>query len=98
MFGNEIERNLNPPLILFLSVTAFIGIFGSGVNDAEKAIKNGALPIVLFEQQTTYPNDQTDWRLLESIDTRFVLVNLKNKWNGRYEIKIVENTKVDSIY
>ena len=98
LFGNETEREFTSPLTLFLSITAFGFMLGSGLHDAEKAIKSGTLPIVLFEQQPSYPNDQTDWRLLESIDTRFVLVNLKSEWNGRYEIKIVENTKVDSIY
>lgn len=98
LFGNEAERELIPPLTLFLGVITFGCMFGSGLHDANKAIENRTLPIVFFEQQTSYPNDQTDWRLLESIDTRFVLINLKSKWNGRYEIKVVENTKVDSIY
>ena len=73
-------------------------MFGSGVNDANSAINNKRLPIVLFEQQTAYPNDQSDWRLLEVIDTRFVLINLKNKTDYGYEMKVVEYSKVDSIY
>jgi hypothetical protein len=52
----------------------------------------------LFEQQTAYPNDQSDWRLLAVIDTRFVLINLKNKTDYGYEMKVVEYSKVDSIY
>jgi len=98
LFGGEAERELIAPLTLILSITTFGCMFWSGLHDAGKAIENRTLPIVLFEQQTSYPNDQTDWRLLESIDTRFVLINLKSKWSGRYEIKVVENTKVDSIY
>ena len=79
IFGGQIDQYFASPLVLFLSMVAFGCMFGSGVNDANSAINNKTLPIVLFEQQTAYPNDQSDWRLLEVIDTRFVLINLKNK-------------------
>lgn len=98
IFGNEMERSLISPFALFLSVVAFGSILGSGVNDAKAALKNNSLPIVIFDQQTSYPNDETDWRLLESIDTRFILINLKNKTDFGYEMKVVEYNKIDSIY
>ena len=98
IFGGQIDQYFASPLVLFLSMVAFGCMFGSGVNDANSAINNKTLPIVLFEQQTAYPNDQSDWRLLEVIDTRFVLINLKNKTDYGYEMKVVEYSKVDSIY
>lgn len=98
IFGGQIDQYFSSPLVLFLSIFAFGCMFGSGVNDANSAINNNTLPIVLFEQQTSYPNDQSDWRLLEVIDTRFVLINLKNKTDYGYEMKVVEYSKVDSIY
>lgn len=98
IFGGQIDQYFASPLVLFLSMVAFGCMFGSGVNDANSAINNKTLPIVLFEQQTSYPNDQSDWRLLEVIDTRFVLINLKNKTDYGYEMKVVEYSKVDSIY
>lgn len=98
IFGGQIEQYFSSPLVLFLTIIAFGGMFGSGVNDANKAINNKTLPIVLFDQQTSYPNDQSDWRLLEAIDTRFVLINLKNRTDYGYEMKVVEYSKVDSIY
>mgnify|MGYP003535479690 FL=1 len=98
IFGGQIDQYFASPLVLFLSMVAFGCMFGSGVNDANSAINNNTLPIVLFEQQTAYPNDQSDWRLLEVIDTRFVLINLKNKTDYGYEMKVVEYSKVDSIY
>lgn len=98
IFGNELERIFTTPLTLLLSILTFPLMLVSGGVDARKAIENDKLPVVIFEQQTSYPNERTDWRLLESIDTRFVLINLKNKWNDSYEIKVVENTKIDSIY
>ena len=98
IFGGQIEQYFSSPLVLFLTIIAFGGMFGSGMNDANKAINNKTLPIVLFDQQTSYPSDQSDWRLLEAIDTRFVLINLKNRTDYGYEIKVVEYSKVDSIY
>lgn len=98
IFGGQIEQYFCSPLVLFLSILAFGCMFGSGVNDANRAINNKSLPIVLFEQQPEYPNDQSDWRLLEMIDTRFVLINLKNKTDYGYEMKVVEYSKIDSIY
>ena len=98
IFGGQIDQYFASPLVLFLSMVAFGCMFGSGVNDANSAINNKTLPIVLFEQQTAYPNDQSDWRLLAVIDTRFVLINLKNKTDYGYEMKVVEYSKVDSIY
>ena len=98
IFGGQIEQYFSFPLVLFLTIFSFGCMFGIGMNDANKAINNKTLPIVLFEQQTTYPNDQSDWRLLEVIDTRFVLINIKNKTDYGYEMKVVEYNKVDSIY
>ena len=98
IFGGQIEQYFSSPLVLFLTIIAFGGMFGSGVNDANKAINNKTLPVVLFDQQTSYPHDQSDWRLLEAIDTRFVLINLKNRTDYGYEMKVVEYSKVDSIY
>lgn len=98
IFGGQMEQYFSSPLVLFLSIFAFGCMFGSGVNDANRAINNKSLPIVLFEQQTAYPNDQSDWRVLEVIDTRFVLINLKNKTDYGYEMKVVEYSKIDSIY
>ncbi len=98
IFGGQIEQYFSSPLVLLLTIFAFGCMFGSGVNDANKSIDNKTLPIVLFDQQTSYPNNQSDWRLLETIDTRFVLINLKNKTDYGYEMKVVEYSKVDSIY
>jgi len=98
IFGGQIEQYFSSPLVLLLTIFAFGCMFGSGVNDANKAIDNKTLPIVLFDQQASYPNNQSDWRLLETIDTRFVLINLKNKTDYGYEMKVVEYSKVDSIY
>lgn len=98
LFGGQIDQYFSSPVVLFLTIIAFGCMFGSGVNDANKAINNKTLPVVLFDQQTSYPNDQSDWRLLEAIDTRFVLINLKNKTDYGYEMKVVEYSKVDSIY
>lgn len=98
IFGGQIDQYFSSPLVLLLTIVAFGCMFGSGVNDANKAINNNTLPVVLFDQQTSYPNDQSDWRLLEAIDTRFVLINLKNKTDYGYEMKVVEYSKVDSIY
>lgn len=99
MFGNELERSITTPLTLLLSAVAFIGMFGSGVADAKRAMNDNILPIVLFEQQSSYPNDNTDWRLLEAIDSRFVLINLKNGSEKRgFEMKVVDYSKVDGIY
>lgn len=98
IFGNEMEQSLTSPLVLFLGVMSFGFMLGGGVNDAKKAIENNVLPIVIFEQQTSYPNDQTDWRLLETIDTRYVLINLKKRTDYGYEMKVVEYSKIDSIY
>ena len=98
VFGGQIEQQFSFPLVLFLTILAFGGMFGAGVSDAKNAINNKTLPIVIFDQQITYPNDQSDWRLLEVIDTRFVLINLKNKTNYGYEMKVIDYGKVDSIY
>ena len=98
IFGGQIDQYFSSPLVLFLTIFAFGCMFGSGMNDANKAINNKTLPIVSFDLQTTYPDDQSDWRLLEVIDTRFVLINLKNKTDYGYEMKVVEYSKVDSIY
>jgi len=98
MFGGELERNLSAPLTLLLTIAAFGGMYQSGSNNAGDAIEKRTLPIVIFDKQTTYPNDQTDWRLLEAIDNRYVLINLNHKTDYGYEKKIVEYSKVDSIY
>ena len=98
IFGGEIERSVTAPLTLFLSILAFGGIFASGLNDAEKVLEKRTLPIVIFAEQPSYPNDQTDWRLLEAIDNRYVLINLNNKTDYGYEKKVVEYSKVESIY
>ena len=98
MFGGEIERHLLSPITLLLSVLAFVFMFASGWGDASKVIANKTLPVVIFDKQTSYPNGETDWRLLETIDTRFVLINLQNKTDYGYEMKVVEYSKVDSIY
>jgi len=98
IFGGQIEQHFSSPLVLFLTIIAFGCMFGSGVNDANNAINNKTLPVVLFDLQTSYPNNQSDWRLLEAIDTRFVLINLKNRTDYGYEMKVVEYSKVDSIY
>lgn len=98
IFGGQIDQYFSSPLVLFLTIFAFGCMLGSGMNDANKAINNKTLPVVLFAQQTTYPNAQFDWRLLEVIDTRFVLINLKNKTDYGYEMKVVKYNKVDSIY
>ena len=98
ILGGQMEQFFGSPLVLFLTIFAFGCMYVNGVNDANKAINNKTLPVVLFDQQTSYPNDQSDWRLLEAIDTRFVLVNLKNKTDYGYEMKVVEYSKVDSIY
>ena len=95
-----------PLILIALAGTYKFGYFSTfdalwvlpSINDANSAINNNTLPIVLFEQQTAYPNDQSDWRLLAVIDTRFVLINLKNKTDYGYEMKVVEYSKVDSIY
>lgn len=98
MFGNELEKNVSAPLTLLLSIFAFGGMYISGSNDAVNAIEKRTLPIVIFDKQTSYPNDQTDWRLLEAIDNRYVLINLNHKTDYGYEKKVVEYSKVDSIY
>lgn len=98
MFGNELEKNIITPLTLLLSVLAFGGMYISGLNAAGEVIEKRALPIVIFDKQTSYPNDQTDWRLLEVIDNRYVLIDLNHKTNFGYEKKVVEYSKVESIY
>lgn len=96
--GSELAGIFAPSVILIFTIMGFCLMYSSGVHDAYKDIENGNFPIVLFEEQRTYPSDQTDWRLLEVSGNNSVLINLKSSSSTRFPIRIIESNKVDLIY
>lgn len=96
--GGEIAGILAPPGILIFTIMGFGLMYSSGVYDANKDIENRNFPIVLFDEQPAYPNNQTDWRLLEVSGNNSILINLNSSNSTRFPIKVIESNKVDLIY
>lgn len=98
IFGSESEKMLVSPLIIFLSVFLLVIMFFIGVIDSSKENLSNSLSVVIFDEQKTYPSMDTDWRLLENLGDKLVLINLERyKDNKSYFIKIVPIDSVDKI-
>lgn len=74
-------------------------MFSNGVNDAKLENLEKQLSVVIFDGQPKYPNENTDWRLLENLGDKFVLINLSNGDETKtYPIKVVEYKAINTIY
>jgi len=98
IFGGQLFKTFLSPLIVLLSVFFLGGMFFSGVNDSKEENLYRNLNVVIFNEQKSYPNEETDWRLLENLGDKLILINLKRyKDNKNYFIKVVEIEKIDNI-
>lgn len=98
IFGDETDKSYLSPLIALLSVFFLVMMFFSGANDSGDKELSKNLNVVIFDEQKFYPNKETDWRLLENLGDKLILINLKRyKENKNYFIKVVEIEKVDEI-
>ncbi|HFG4561773.1 hypothetical protein U2E25_17505 [Acinetobacter baumannii] len=99
LFSNELERAVFFPIFILLSLTLSFMMFVNGMNDAKKEKLQEKLSVVIFEEQPKYPNQGTDWRLLENIGDKFVLINLsRGSETKAYPIKVVEYKTINSIH
>lgn len=74
-------------------------MFANGRNDAKLENLEKQLSVVIFDEQPKYPNEGTDWRLLENLGDKFVLIDLNNgNETKKYPIKVVEYKTINSIH
>lgn len=99
LFSGELDRAIFSPLVIILTLILSLMIFVSGMNDAKRENLEKKLSVVIFNEQPKYPNEGTDWRLLENLGDKFVLINLSSSYeNQTYPIKVVEYKTVNTIY
>jgi hypothetical protein len=98
IFGGQVYKTLLSPLMALLSIGFLIGMVSNGINDSKEENLSKNLSVVIFEEQKSYPNEETDWRLLENLGDKLILINLKRyKDNKNYFIKVIEIEKIDNI-
>ncbi len=99
LFSGELDRAIFSPLVIILTLVLSFMMFVSGTNDAKLENLEKQLSVVIFDEQPKYPNESTDWRLLENLGDKFVLINLSNGGETKkYPIKVVEYKTINSIY
>lgn len=98
---DEASKNFRLPTVLLFSFLGLFIMFNLGASKAYKDIGEKILPAVSFNEKNSASNQvkHDDWRLLESSGNNLILINLNNRNTiGRYELKVIEANKVDSIY
>lgn len=99
LFSGELDRAIFSPLVIILTLVLSFMMFVSGTNDAKRENLEKKLSIVIFNEQPKYPNEGTDWRVLENLGDKFVLINLsKGDETQTYPIKVVDYKTVNTIY
>jgi len=99
LFSGEIDRVMFSPLVIILTLVMSFMMFANGRNDAKLENLEKQLSVVIFDEQPKYPNEGTDWRLLENLGDKFVLIDLNNgNETKKYPIKVVEYKTINSIH
>ncbi|WP_313044523.1 hypothetical protein [Acinetobacter sp.] len=99
LFSSQLDRAVFSPIVIILTLVISFMMLVSGMNDAKLENLEKNLSVVIFDEQPEYPSESTDWRLLESLGDKFVLINLKNGDEKKaYPIKVVEYKTVNTIY
>ncbi len=74
-------------------------MFSNGVNDAKLENLQKKLSIVNFSEQPKDSSENTDWRLLENLGDKFILIDLSSGDDTKnYRIKVVEYKTINTIY
>lgn len=98
IYGDDSFKVFMSPLIILLSVFFLVMMFFSGMNDSSQENLSKSLNVIIFDEQKSFPNEETDWRLLENLGDKLIIINLKRyKNNKNYFIKVVEIEKIDNI-
>jgi len=98
---DEASKHFRLPTVLLFSFLGLFIMFSSGASKAYKDIGEKLLPVVSLNEKNSISDrvNSDDWRLLESSGNNLILINLNNRNSiGRYELKVIEANKVNSIY
>lgn len=99
LFSSELDRAIFSPLVIVLSLGMSFMMFSNGVNDAKLENLEKKLSIVNFNEQPKDSSQNTDWRLLENLGDKFILIDLSSGDDTKnYRIKIVEYKTINTIY
>ncbi|WP_303275663.1 hypothetical protein [Acinetobacter soli] len=99
LFSSELDRAVFSPLVIVLSLVMSFMMFSNGVNDAKLENLQKKLSIVNFSEQPKDSSENTDWRLLENLGDKFILIDLSSGDDTKnYRIKVVEYKTINTIY